>query len=73
MDFSASFLLVVYVSDWSGKAVDHGDAVMILASFGVIAACVTSCSVSRVCATHTLTVCLLTYLVYKSGYGVWIT
>jgi len=32
VDFSASFLLVVYVSDWSWKSVDHGDAVMIVAS-----------------------------------------
>ena len=29
MDFLASFLLVVYVSNWSGKSADHSNAVMI--------------------------------------------
>jgi len=71
VDFSASYLLVVYVSDWSGKSVDHGDAVMIVASFGVIAAVYDQLwRLTCVCDAHA---CLSTYLLYKSGYGVWIT
>jgi len=30
MDFLASFLLVVYVSNWSGKSADHSNAVRIV-------------------------------------------
>jgi len=76
VDFSVSFLLVIYVSDWSGKSVYHASTQSwLLRRLGVIAAvCMWPAVASHVCVRCTrLTVCLLTYLVYRTGYGVWIT
>jgi len=65
VNFSASFLLVVCVSDLSEKLVDHGDAVMIVASLRCHCDRVWPAVVSHVCVRRTcLTVFLLTYLVY---------
>jgi len=66
--------ICVIVSDWSGKSVYHGDAVMIVASARCHCGRVWPAVASHVCVQRThLTVCLLTYLVYKSRYGIWIT
>ena len=70
MNFSASFLLVVHVSDWSGKSVDDGDAVMIVASVRChCGLCYQLWRLTCVCDAYAW---LFVYL-NKSGYGAWIT